>query len=157
MASILEWPALPPPEAITATLRSIAEFYRVKLAGRDRARAMVITATENAVTSFLNGKTVRTNTVKAIISAYDAGIQLTGRPVTDWQLARARLPARRNWRRCSSKARLLRLLRATDVLAWGLSGIWDGQASYPGAAGTVRRILADELIAGRPTNLTGSP
>lgn len=49
-----------------------------------------------------------------------------------------------------SKARLLRLLRATDALAWGLSDIWDGEASYPGAADTVRHILADEMIAGRP-------
>lgn len=49
-----------------------------------------------------------------------------------------------------SKARLLRLLRAADALAWGLSDTWDGQASYPGAAVTVRRILADEMIVGRP-------
>jgi len=50
-----------------------------------------------------------------------------------------------------SRARLLRLLQATDVLAWGLSDIWDGQASFPGAADVVGRILADELVAGRPT------
>jgi DNA helicase-2/ATP-dependent DNA helicase PcrA len=49
------------------------------------------------------------------------------------------------------KARLLRLLRATDTLAWGLNNIWDGECSYPGAAGTVRRILAEELVDGRPT------
>ena len=54
VASILEWPALPPPEAITATLRSIADFYRVKLAGRESGSARsAITATENAITAFL--------------------------------------------------------------------------------------------------------
>ncbi|MGH3201328.1 MAG: UvrD-helicase domain-containing protein [Streptosporangiaceae bacterium] len=151
VASILEWPALPPAEAITATLRSIADFYRVKLAGRESGSARgAITATENAISAFLAGKTVRTNTGKAIISAYFAGIQLTGRPVTDWQLARARLKGTAELEDVLSKARLLRLLRATDALAWGLSGIWDGQGSYPGAAGTVRQILADEMIAGRP-------
>lgn len=48
------------------------------------------------------------------------------------------------------KARLLRLLRATDALAWGLSDAWDGWGAYPGAADVVRRILADEMVAGRP-------
>jgi DNA helicase-2/ATP-dependent DNA helicase PcrA len=110
----------------------------------------VIRATENAITAFQSGKTVRTNTGKAIIAAYDAGIQLTGRPVTDWQLARARLHGTAELEDVFSKARLLRLLQATDALAWGLAGIWDGQAAYPGAAATVRRILADEMIAGRP-------
>ena len=47
-------------------------------------------------------------------------------------------------------ARLIRLLHATDAMAWGLTEIWDGEASYPGAADTVRRILADELVYGRP-------
>lgn len=49
-----------------------------------------------------------------------------------------------------SKARLLRLLHATDALALGLTGIWDGESSYPDAADTVRRILAEEMISGRP-------
>ena len=130
VASILEWPALTPAEAIPATLRSIADFYRVKLAGRDSSGARsVITATENAITAFLNGRPPRTNTGKAIIAAYDAGLQLTGRPVTDWQLARARLhgTGARELEEVFSKARLLRLLHATDALAWGLTGIWDGE------------------------------
>jgi DNA helicase II / ATP-dependent DNA helicase PcrA len=113
------------------------------------ARAAV-TTTENAITAFLSGKAVRTKTGKAIIAAYDTGIQLTGRPVTDWQLARARLHGTTELEELYGKARLLRLLRATDALAWGLNSTWDGQAAYPGAAATVRRILADELIAGRP-------
>ena len=151
VASILEWPALPPAEAITATLRNIADFYRVKLAGRKSGSARsVITATENAINAFRSGKAVRTKTGKAIIAAYDAGIQLTGRPVTDWQLARARLHGTVELEEVFSKARLLRLLHATDALAWGLTGIWDGEAAYTGAAATVRRILADEMISGRP-------
>jgi DNA helicase-2/ATP-dependent DNA helicase PcrA len=151
VASILEWPTLPRAVAIPATLRSIADFYRVKLAGRESGSTRsAITAAENAITAFLSGKTVRTNTGKAIIAAFDAGIQLTGRPVTDWQRARARLRGTAELEEVFGKARLLRLLRATDALAWGLSDIWDGQASYPSAAGTVRSILADEMIAGRP-------
>ncbi len=153
VASILEWPTLTPSEAIPSTLRSVADFYRVKVAGRDSSGARsVITATENAITAFLDGRPPRTKTAKAIIAAYDAGLQLTGRPVTDWQLARARLhgTGARELDEVFGKARLLRLLRATDALAWGLAGIWDGESSYPDAADTVRRILAEEMISGRP-------
>ena len=153
VASILEWPTLTPAEAIPSTLRSIADFYRVKVAGRDSSGARsVITATENAITAFLDGRPPRTKTAKAIIAAYDAGLQLTGRPVTDWQLARARLhgTGARELDEVFGKARLLRLLHATDALAWGLAGIWDGESSYPDAADTVRRILAEEMISGRP-------
>jgi DNA helicase-2/ATP-dependent DNA helicase PcrA len=54
-------------------------------------------------------------------------------------------------------ARLIRLLHATDALAWGLTDTWDGEASYPGAADTVRRILADELVYGHPAEPIRSP
>ncbi len=61
---------------------------------------------------------MRTSTGKAIIAAYDAGIKLTGRPVTDWQFARTRLRGSAELDEVFSKARLLRLLHATDALAW---------------------------------------
>jgi DNA helicase-2/ATP-dependent DNA helicase PcrA len=151
VASILEWPTLPAGDAVTTTLRSIADFYRVKLAGRESTSVRsTITAIENTISAFHEGKTVRTKTGKAIIAAYDAGLHLRGRPVSDWLLARARLHGTAELDEVLSKARLLRLLRATDALAWGLSDIWDGRASYPDASGTVRRILADEMVAGRP-------
>ena len=153
VASILEWPALGAAEAITGTLRSIADFYRAKMAisGRRTAAALsAIAATENAITAVMADKPPRTKTAKMIIAAYDAGLQLTGNPVTDWQLARARLHGSAELDEIFTTARLLRLLHATDALAWGLADIWDGQAAYPGAADTVRRILADELVSGRP-------
>jgi DNA helicase-2/ATP-dependent DNA helicase PcrA len=152
VASILEWPALGPAEAITGTLRSIADFYRAKVAlGRRTATALSAIATiENAITALMAGKAPLAKTGKVITVAYDAGLQLTGNPVTDWQLARARLRGSAELDEVFSTARLLRLLHATDALAWGLSDIWDGQAAYPGAADTVRRILTDELVSGRP-------
>lgn len=153
VASILEWPALTPAEAVPATLRSVTDFYRVKLASRDSSGARsVITATENAITAFLNGRPPRTNAAKAIIAAYDTGLQLTGRLVTDWQLARSKLhgTGARELDEVFSKARLLRLLHATDALAWGLTGSWDGASSYRDATETVRRILAEEMISDRP-------
>jgi len=72
------------------------------------------------------------------------------RTLADPGYARARLRGSAELDEVFSTARLLRLLHATDALAWGLSDIWDGQAAYPGAADTVRRILADQLVSGRP-------
>ena len=62
VASILEWPVLGPAEAITGTLRSIADFYRTKMAisGRRTAAALsAIAATENAITAVMTGKPPR--------------------------------------------------------------------------------------------------
>lgn len=142
---------MPPADAITWTLRKVADFYRVKLADKktDTARAAVASV-EKAITRFLTGKNATTGTARAIISAYDSGLQLTGNPVTDWRIARARLHGSAQLEEVFSRARLLRLLQATDALDWGLNDIWDGQSSYPGAADIVGRILADELVAGRP-------
>lgn len=62
-------------------------------------------------------------TGRAVIDAYDDGIQLTGNPVTDWQLARARLRGSNELNEVFGRARLLRLFHATDltwltILAW---------------------------------------
>ena len=69
--------------------------------------------------------------------------------MVDWRIARARLHGSAQLDEVFSRARLLRLLQATDALAWGLNDIWDGQSSYPGRHRTSsRRILADELVDG---------
>jgi DNA helicase-2/ATP-dependent DNA helicase PcrA len=152
VASVLEWPTLPRVEAVTATLRNIADFYRVKVANGTTTARSAIGTIERAIAAFTDRRAVRANTGRAVIDAYDHGIRFTGNPITDWQLARARLrDGSREMQEVFNKARLLRLFHASDTLAWGLSQIWDGEASYPGAAGAVRRILANELLVGRPT------
>lgn len=44
------------------------------------------------------------------------------------------------------KVRLLRLLKATDALAWALLDAWDGQAAYVDAAAAVQRVLSNETL-----------
>ncbi len=151
VASVLEWPALLRVEAVTATLRNIANFYRVKVANGTTTARSTIRTLENAIAAFTEGKAVRAKTGQAVIDACDNGIQFTGNPITDWQLARARLRGSTEMQEVFNRARLLRLFHATDTLVWGLSEIWDGEASYRDATGTVRRILANELLVGRPT------
>ena len=141
----------PPPTRSPRRCASIADFYRVKLADKETSGCRsAITAIENAITTFLNGKNAAHQHGEGNHRRLRRRASAHRQPVTDWQLARARLRGSLRLEEVFSKARLLRLLHATDALAWGLNDIWDGQASYPGAADTVRRILADELIAGRP-------
>ncbi|MCU1680647.1 MAG: ATP-dependent helicase UvrD or PcrA [Amycolatopsis sp.] len=88
VASILEWPTLPRTEAITGTFNRIADFYRVKSEEKQVQQARsAIRVTNNSIKSFLSGKSPRAKTGTTVIQAYDDGIQLTGNPVTDWQLA----------------------------------------------------------------------
>ncbi|QFZ24525.1 ATP-dependent helicase [Saccharothrix syringae] len=149
VASILEWPALPRTEAVTATLHAIADFYRIKTADKETQSArQAIATTVRAIEALTTGRRPASKTAKAMIQAYDEEIQLTGNPVTDWQLARARLQGSPQLAEIFGKARLLRLLHASDSLAWGLRDAWNGEGAYPGAADVVRSILAEELVTG---------
>lgn len=81
-----------------------------------------------------------------LIECYDRGIQLTGDPIVDWQAARGNLTGTADLAELFAKARLLRLFKATDALAQGLTTAWDGQQSYVDAAAVVRRVLAIETL-----------
>ncbi|MBH5129510.1 MULTISPECIES: ATP-dependent helicase [unclassified Streptomyces] len=154
VASILEWPALPRPEALTKTLRAVADFYRTKLIARNTAGARTkIQTIERALTAMTEGKTVRSKTALALMAAFDAGLTLSGRPVTDWQKARALLQGSAELDELFKQVRMLRLLNATDSLALALTQAWDGAASYTDAATAVRRALASDQLAvpDRPT------
>lgn len=146
VASIMEWPGLSRAEAITGTLRAVADFYRVKLAGGTAGARTKITTIERAIAAFQAGTTIRAKTGKVIVTAFDATIQFGGEPVSDWQIARTRLHDAKELKEIFSKARLLRLFKATDTLAWALIDAWNGRDAYTDAAQAVRRVLANEAL-----------
>jgi len=146
VASIMEWSHLTRTEAIPKTLRSIGDFYRIKLAGGTAGARGTIQTTERAITAFKSNATVRAKAAKLIIQAFDDGIELAGDPVSDWQTARARLHGASELEEIFGTVRLLRLFKATDALAWALIDAWDGQAAYVDAAGIVQRVLANETL-----------
>jgi DNA helicase-2/ATP-dependent DNA helicase PcrA len=79
--------------------------------------------------------------------------EFSGRPVDDWRRARDLLTGNTHLAEIQNKARLLRLLKATDSLAWALTDSWDGEHAYPAAVDAVRRALAaDALDVGRPND-----
>ncbi len=146
VASILEWPSQLPTEAVSSTLRAIANFYRVKLSGGTTGARAKIRTIERAVTAFQRNDTVRAKTAVILIQAYDTGIEFSGQPVSDWQTARSCLSGSAELEELFKQARLLRLFKATDALAWALIDAWDGRAAYADAAGTVRRVLGTESL-----------
>lgn len=146
VASIMEWPGLTREDAIVRTIRSVADFYRVKLSnGTTGARAKIKTL-ERAIVAFGEGKTVRSKTAQVIISSFDNGFELAGDPIDDWQSARALLEGSTELEELFNKVRLLRLLKATDALAWALLDTWDGHGAYIDAAAVVQRVLSNEAL-----------
>lgn len=145
VASILEWPGLHRVEALTHTLRTVADFYRVKYSNGTIGAKDTVRTIDNAITALRNETTVKSKTAKSLINSHHNGIQLTGQPVADWQTARALLTGSKELNELFKQVRMLRLLKATDLLAWVLMEAWNA-TSYADAAGAIRRALGNESL-----------
>lgn len=146
VASILEWPTRSSKDAVVSTLECIADYYRVKVGlGTVGARAKIVTL-ERAVTAIAEDKKVVSKAAKRLLEAANSLKPLTGRPVSDWNIARAVLKGSAELDELAKKVRLVRLLNATSAVAWALSGTWNGADGYMGAAEAVRTALAAESI-----------
>jgi DNA helicase-2/ATP-dependent DNA helicase PcrA len=145
VASILEWPGLGRTDALTRTLRAVADFYRIKYSNGTLGAKNTVRTIENAIAAQTNDTTVKAKTAKALIAFYNNGISLAGQPVADWQTARALLTGSAELDELFKQVRLLRLLKATDLFAWVLMEAWDS-VSYADAAGAIRRALGNESL-----------
>ncbi|MFE9927313.1 hypothetical protein ACFYQA_39145 [Streptomyces sp. NPDC005774] len=63
----------------------------------------------------------------------------------DWQTARALLTGAGELDELFTQVRMLRLLKATDLLAWVLVEAW-GATSYADASSAIRRALGNESL-----------
>ncbi|MEU3233420.1 ATP-dependent helicase [Nocardiopsis alba] len=146
VASILEWPTLPAKDAVVSTLECIADYYRVKLGlGTSGARSKIVTI-ERAIKAISEDKNTASKTAKVLLEAVKAPPLLTGRSVTDWQVARAVLKGSSELNELAAKVRLVRMLNATGAVAWALSDTWNGATAYIGAVNAVRTALAAEAV-----------
>ncbi|GII32934.1 hypothetical protein Pmi06nite_63760 [Planotetraspora mira] len=91
---------------------------------------------------------MRSKAAKIIVAAADKpySVKVNGSGLA---VARAQLGAPSSWK-IFAKARLLRLFKATDALAWAPMDAWDGQSAYVKDAQAVRRVLAAETLDGAP-------
>lgn len=146
VASILEWPTVPPKEAVASTLQSIADYYRVKVGlGTAGARNKVSTL-ERAIKAIADDKQPASKTAKVLLQTAKLPPPLTGRSVADWNIACIALKGSTELEELAKKVRLVRLLNATSAVAWALADTWNGVTGYPGAVDAVRTALAAEAL-----------
>lgn len=146
VASILEWPLKEQNSAVVDTLNRIADFYRTKLGGGVQGARAVISKVETAIGAIEAGRAPRSKVGSALLQRITATLELTGDPVRDWQVARARLSGSAEVNEVFRQARLIRLLRSTDALGWALIDAWDGVHGYRDATDVVRVTLAEEAV-----------
>ena len=146
VASVLEWPTMTSEAALLGTLHSIADYCRVKVGLGTAGARDTVTTIERAIAAIQTGTIIRAKTAKLLADAVENAPYLTGRAVDDWQLARSVLRGSVELNEISTKARLIRLLNATDALAWSLAGTWNGISGYSGAVEAVRTALASEAV-----------
>ena len=146
IASILEWPFKQRMDAVADTLGQVVSYHRTKLGNGTQGARATIGTLERAIAAVLADRPPAAKTAKVLLERFDASIDLTGQPVRDWQAARAKLTGSKELSEVFRQARLLRLLRATDTIAWALLGAWDGAKGYWNAADVVRLALADEAV-----------
>jgi DNA helicase-2/ATP-dependent DNA helicase PcrA len=147
VASILEWPNEPAEESLTRTLRLISGFYKLKNAEEPTNSAVENARKYNeAAAKVANGEEPRIKAAKALVGAHVTSIKLVGDAVADWKAARRLLQDIPALKELFREVRLVRLFRATDALASGLSGRWLASSSYAGASDLVRRILEQQRL-----------
>ncbi|MFD7923986.1 UvrD-helicase domain-containing protein [Streptomyces sp. NPDC059740] len=148
VASVLEWPGLDRLEALTRTLKAVADYYRTKFTQRGAKNARdAVTKVERSLGQLREGKPMQAKTAKALSVAYDAGLKLAGQPVADWRESRSRLSGSAELDELFMQVRMLRMLHATDLLSLTLAQAWSPDGSYRDAAAQVRRALADDQLA----------
>jgi DNA helicase II / ATP-dependent DNA helicase PcrA len=147
VGSVLEWPASTADIAVMRTLRSIADFYRLKNAEKPtKSAATSARQYDDTALSISRGDPPRLKAGKALIAAHEAGIVQVGDPVADWLAARRLLHEIDALHELYREVRLVRLFRATDALASSLAERWLGKGTYAGASEIVKRILDQEKL-----------
>lgn len=152
VASIMEWSARPARDGAARTLDAIAEYYRLKNAERpSQAAANAALRYTTAAEKARAGEPQPRKAARLLVNAAEQRILFTGAPVDDWLAARSVL-ATSGLDEIAKTSRMLRLFRATDLLASGLQDIWVRRGDYLGATEWLRRTLEQQrlLEAERP-------
>lgn len=147
VASILRWPDDEAAVGITRSLEAIAQFYDLKNAARPSQSARQdAEAYRRAATQVAADCSPRLTAAKALVSAREAGIVLTGDPVEDWKAARAVVGSSDKLSEIQAHARLVPLLRATNEIGGRLAGEWLASGTYGDAQQIVQRALDQRQV-----------
>lgn len=132
---------------MTDTLSRIADYYRTKVGSGKKSARSSIASIDRAIVAIKDGRNPRAKTAKFLLDKIEGhDLVFEGDPVQDWQTAREGLRGTTELDEIFRQSRLVRLLRATDALGWGLIESWNGASGYENAADTVKTVLANEVI-----------
>ncbi len=156
MGSVLEWPTRSPVEATAKTLDLVSEYFSLKNA-EDPSQSAARSARQfkEASEALAAGKTPRIKAAKSLLEAAERGLQWSGDPVRDWLLGRSVLDQIDALGEIVIVSKMIRLFRATDVLAAGLSDLWLSKGQYRGAASFIRRTLDRERLVAAERESSG--
>lgn len=142
VASILEWPQLDLETGVGGTLHYLSNYYDMKNAERPSASARSTASSyRTAEASIREGRSSRLQVVEQLVTSFGIGLQLMGKPETDWLAARKILGSIPNLKEVFTNARFIRLLQAKDEIGGALGMEWLASGTYGRAADSVRRTL----------------
>lgn len=149
VGSILEWPQYAMDSAVVATLRCLANYYDLKNAEHPTNSAQTKAASYRAAELAISeGRSTRLKAAGYLVSSFNDGLALVGKPESDWLTARGVLSGSPTLEEVFKSARFVRLFRAKDEIGGILSQQWLSSGSYGRAADLVRRALeARQLIS----------
>jgi DNA helicase II / ATP-dependent DNA helicase PcrA len=156
VGSILEWPTKIPRDAVSDTLRHIAQFFRIKNAERPaaaaRKKAEQFLASAEAVRA---GKPARIACARVLLTRREAGVTFRGEPIADWLLAREIVAGDSALSDVFRAVKMVRLFHASDALASSLAGLWLESGAYRDAAIVIGRALDRERLLGQERDHRG--
>ena len=155
VAAVLELASMPTNAGRSALLERVAQYWLMKKDWAEQYGARGAASANTRASRFSQaaervrtGHNLRRGITGDLCDAAAALYPLTGSPVTDWRSARALFRGHADLKDIFTYVRMVRLFRATDILAGALSALWIRQGHYGGAVQAVRRILDQERLAG---------
>lgn len=155
IASALEFVSLDTPVAREAMHAKVEEYFLIKkdFCERYGGRGAQTAGTKaarfgKAKVKVAEGKGLTRGSPKTFETALSVIPALTGDPVRDWKAVRAAFQAHDDLKAIFQDARMVRLFRASDMLATALAERWMERSTYEGAARMIRSVLDQEKLIG---------
>jgi DNA helicase II / ATP-dependent DNA helicase PcrA len=155
VAAALEYVSAPSLHKQRSLLLRVSDYWLAKQdwaeqhggRGRDTAEARAARFFAGAE-RLRQGQAMRGGVCTELCAAAGAVGRLSGEPVADWRRVRGLFQNHSDLKELFGQVRMVRLFRATDALATTLGSLWAAQATYVGAAHSVRRVLDQERLIG---------
>lgn len=156
IGSLLEWTPSGTVEATARTLELVAKYFELKNAEQpSNAAANKARQFAEAAQAVRSGRPPRINAAKRLVAASASQPHWTGDAVQDWLDARRTIDSAGSLDEIVTASKLIRLFRATDVLASGLSACWLATGTYAGAGALIRRTLDRERLMSSERQVAG--